>query len=174
MAMAKWMLYVAALAAVVLCSTVYGSDVTPQVGGNNGMLKSRIGFGDPNEGMVGPWGSWSRTDTDHIWGAGVFGRIDLSGQIAGMIDSAFDTPDSWWKLLADLGARAYLVTDVGAVNLNGDADATAVPGFGLVLGPLWAEIGYQVFEGGGIKQAGKLLADDGVVYTIGIQKVFRF
>jgi len=150
-------------------------DVTPTMVGNPDIIKGRVGFGDPNEGMIGPYGSWNDGDPYHLWGAGGYAQVDVTKSVTGTIDRILGTPNAWWELLEELGGQVYLVTEVGPASLSNKPQATAMPGVGIRLGPLIAEFGYDIVEGGAIEdEAGEELAESGPTYFIGISKTFRF
>ena len=168
-----WMAWVVMAVLVVLCSTVYG-DIAVPVTGNDDTIKGRVMFGDPNEGLVGFYGAWDDRAPEHLWGAGVTARMDISGEVTSLLDRFLGTPTSWWELLDSLGARAYLWADIGPAALAEDPQATATPGAGLRLGPFLAEAGYSLLEGGSIPLGDGDELESGMTYWIGVEWSIRF
>lgn len=168
-----WLALIVTAFLVLLCSTVYG-DVALPVTANDDTIKGRVLFGEPNEGMVGFFGEWDDRAPEHLWAAGVSGRMDVSDEVTGVLDRFLGTPSSWWELLDALGAQAYVWADVGPCALPEDPQASATIGVGARLGPFLAEAGYRFLEGGGVALPDGDELVSGMTYTIGVQWSIRW
>ncbi len=162
------------LMALLSCQITSAFDLVPSVIGNDQYLKGRLGFGDPNGGLIGPYASWNDQDWKHVWGAGVFGQYDISPQARAVIGTVFGVPETWWESLDQVGARVYVGDEVGACNLAGPPEAQTTPFLGARLFVLTAEIGYNVFEGGKIVTDNGRIAKSGMAWFIGVGRTFRW
>jgi hypothetical protein len=172
MTMRFWM--ISAMVMVFLCGTTYGFELTPSVVGNDQFIKGFIGAGDPNAGLVGPYATWNDMDSENVWAAGLRGQYDISGTMQAGISKILPVPASWWEALEALKASGYIGVEVGVCNLTGAREAEATPLIGARLGPLVAEVGYSIFEGGQVKTQSGTLAESGLTWWIGLQWPLRF
>jgi hypothetical protein len=169
-----WMagLLVAAIATVAAAEKF---TITTQSMANDQTVEARILLGDPNVGMVGPWGAWNDADTDHTWGVGLCGQINLSRPIVQLLSDWLKIPETWWGLLDQLDAQAYGGLKLGLYGLGtNEPTPGASPVIGTRIGPLFVEASYDIFEGGRVRSDGETLARNGPVYVIGLQRVFQF
>ena len=150
-------------------------DVVPNVLANDQVVKGWLGFGDPNEGLVGAYVGWNDQDPTNLWAVGLRGQYDISPQIRGVLGTVFGVPETWWSTLDQMGARVYIFNEVGICNLHESAEAVATPGIGARLFVLTVEAGCDIFESGQIKApSGDILAESGFTWFIGISRTFRF
>ncbi|MCE5324913.1 MAG: hypothetical protein LLG01_00715 [Planctomycetaceae bacterium] len=169
-----WRWLIPLLLCFLFCSPLLAFDIVPAVVGNDQYITGRVGLGDPNQGLAGPYVRWNDQDPDTLWGAGVFGSYDLSAQVREAVGTVLQVPQTWWDTLDKLGARTYIGAEVGVCDFTGEPQAESTPYWGGRLGPLVGEIGYTVFEGGHIRQASEIVAESGLMWRIGVGWTFRF
>lgn len=159
---------------VALCGTANAFDIVPAVSANDQFVKGWIGFGDPNGGLIGPYGTWNDEDPTSLWATGVRGQFDISESARSVLGGIFGIPDTWWQSLDKVGARAYVFNEIGVCDF-GTPDAIASPGIGARLFVLTAEVTYDILDGGTIRApSGDILAESGFQWFIGVSRVFRF
>jgi hypothetical protein len=161
-----------------LCSVwgveAFAFDVVPGVIGNDQYIKGWVGLGDPNGGLIGPYGTWNDQVPTNIWAVGVRGQLDVSNVARTAIGTVFGVPEIWWKALDTVGARVYVGDEVGACHLIGGSEAQTTPFIGARLFVLTAEVGYDIFENGRIETADGVLAKSGMTWFVGVSRDFKF
>jgi|GEM_PF-2727942 len=170
----KWTKWLVVVLALCLPSVVGAFEVVPSIYGNNQFLKVWCGFGNPDGGLIGPYGTWNDQDPKHLWGGGIRGQIDVSEKARDVLGKAFRVPEQWWESLDAVGARVYLAHEVGVSDLAGSTRADTIPMIGARLFVLNAEWGYKILDGGRIEGPDGILDKSGFKWFIGISRPFRF
>ena len=159
----------AAILGIILTSPLFAADqftVTTQSLANDQTVKARLGFGDPNVGTMGPYGSWTESDDGPMWGVGAFGQVNVSTPIAEGLSWLFKISDNSWAVLKALDGQMYVGAEIGADDLAGDPQAFGGPYLGARLGPVTVEV----------QQRGAIESwvHSQPVLFIGLQRVWRF
>jgi hypothetical protein len=168
--MKKWT-FITIIAALLVATTnlAQGKGYVTVAGlGNDETLKLFVGFGEPNEGCIGPVVGWHEGVDHALWQVGVRAELDVSGRAQAVVDKLDIVPDSWWGLLRDLEARVLLTAEVGAVDVAHGGRAWAAPGVKLALGPISYSVAYEIFEGGRARD----ISASGVTHFLGVEKRF--
>lgn len=159
---------------LLVVSPVSAFNVVPGFSGNNQFLKGWVGFGDPNGGLIGPYGKWNDEDSSNLWGVGARGQIDVSNTARNLLGDAFGIPEKWWDALDSVGARVYVANEIGACNLAGEREADTSVLIGARLLVLHGELGYKLVEGGGVDSPDGWIDKSGFTWFIGIGRTFTF
>ena len=129
-------------------------------------IDARLGFSFA-DGVIesGPVVTWNKYQPDHIWGAGVFGFVNVTPNGTIPIRNLIPWVGDWLDLPETIEATVKIGGQIEPVNLAHEPDIYGAPAVQIATGPLQFEFRWKIVEGGQIED----MAKSGPAFFLGVR-----